>query len=178
MEVNVGDHSNRLIDIKQDIDRLQSDTRTANEFVGQSLAKLGNRVQAMEETVRATQDDLQSTQGWVDTVEDTMKAMTLTLRGITDTHKQTQSGWGGMLDHLENLPGSITNMVNTWAPINLRRNQARVLWQSHITHRDGDLCLLHRLHSHALDPAHACHFPLLPRLLMKSSRSEKGNGEG
>jgi chromosome segregation ATPase len=124
MEVNVGDHSNRLIDVEQDIDRLQSDTRTANEFVGQRLAKLGNRVQATEETVQATQEDLRSTQGRIDKVEDTMKAMTLTLQGIRDTHQQIQSGWGGMLDRLENLPRSITNAVDTWVSINLRRNQA------------------------------------------------------
>ena len=124
MEVNIGDHNNRLIDVEQDIDWLQSDHRTANEFVGQRLTKLGNRVQATEEDLRATQEDVRSTQGRVDTVEDTMMAMTLTLRGITETQEQIQRGWGGMLERLEHLPRSITNAVDTWASINMRRIQA------------------------------------------------------
>ena len=117
MEVNVGDQNNRLIDVEQDIDRLQLYNRTANEFVGQRLTKLGNRVQATEE-------DLRSTQGRVDAVGDTMKAMTLTLRGITETQEQIQRGWGGMLERLEHLPRNITNAVDTWASIHMRGNQA------------------------------------------------------
>jgi hypothetical protein len=34
MEVNVRDHSNCLIDVEQDIDQLQSDSRTTQEFMG------------------------------------------------------------------------------------------------------------------------------------------------
>jgi hypothetical protein len=91
MEVNVGDHSNRLIDVEQDIDRLQSDSRTTQEFVGQWLAKLGNKVQA-------TQDDLQTTQSRVQDLEDSMKATTETLRGLMETNDMIQRGWVGILN--------------------------------------------------------------------------------
>ena len=117
MEVNVGDHSNRLIDVEEDIDRLQSDSKTGHEFLGQKLLKLGDIVQSNRE-------DIQSTQSRVHNLEDTMTATTDTLRGLTETNERIQRGWDSILDRLENLPTSITNAVDTWASINMRSNEA------------------------------------------------------
>lgn len=116
MEMNVGDHSTRLIDVEQDVDRLQSENRTTSEFVSQKLSSLSNNVQS-------TQDDLRRTQSRLELTEQTMIAMGDTLRGLTAQNEQIQTGWVGILQEMRNLPLSISNSIDTWASINLRGNQ-------------------------------------------------------